>query len=270
MTLSKIWAKEILMEQTKKIIYYKDELNDEFSGSNVKPKVISSKYKYINKNPIYKFFSFIAYRIIATPIAFIHKWFNGIKYENKKVLKKFKGKGYFVFANHTNKASDVLSPHLISFPTKTYVVVASENINIPVIGGATKMLGALPLPSTLDGMRNFMNAMEKRLVQGHPVLIYPEAHIWPYYTRIRPYKSTSFRYPVKFQDPSFCYTTTYQKNGKKKKPKIVIYIDGPFYPNKNLDLKAQQDDLRDRIYNCMVERSKNSDFEMIKYIKEEE
>ena len=58
------------------------------------------------------------------------------------------------------------------------------------------------------------------------------------------------------------------QNGKKKKPKIVIYIDGPFYPDKTLDLKAQQEDLRNRIYNCMLERSKNNSFEMIKYIKE--
>ena len=213
------------MAENKRVIYYDDELNNEFSGSNVKPKVIGPKYKYISKNPFYKYFSFIAYRIIATPIAFMYKWLRGVKFENRKVLKKFNNKGYFVFANHTNAASDVLSPHLISFPTKTYMVVASENVNVPVIGGATKMLGAMPIPSTLDGMRNFVNAIEKRVVQGHPVIIYPEAHIWPYYTSIRPFKSTSFRYPVKFQDASFCYTTTYQRNGKKKKPKIVIYID---------------------------------------------
>lgn len=255
------------MEKVGKVIYYQDELNDEFSGSSVKAKPISPKYKYISKNPIYNFFGFIAYRIIATPIAFMYKWFRGVKYVNKKALKKFKGKGYFVYANHTNRTSDVLSPHIISFPTKTYTVVASENMNIPGIWGATKMLGALPLPSTLEGTRNFVNAMEKRLVQGHPVLIYPEAHIWPYYTGVRPYKSAAFRYPVKFQDASFCYTTTYQQNGKKKKPKIVIYIDGPFYPNKNLDIKAQQEDLRNRIYNCMVERSKNSDYKYYDYVK---
>ncbi len=255
------------MEQVKQTIYYTDELNNEFSGSNVKPKVIDAKYKYISKNPIYKFFSFIAYRIIATPIAIMYKLCRGVKFENKQVLKKCKGKGYFVYANHTNKFSDVLSPHMISFPTKTYTVVASENMNIPVLGNMTKMLGALPLPSSLEGTRNFMNAMEKRLVQGHPVLIYPEAHIWPYYTKIRPYKSTAFRYPVKFQDPSYCYTTTYQQNGKKKKPKIVIYVDGPFYPDKSLDLKQQQEDLRDRIYACMVERSKNSNFDYYEYVK---
>lgn len=256
-----------IVEQTKRVIYYNDELNDEFSGSKVKPKFIGPNYKYINKNPIYKFFSFVAYRLIATPIAFIHKWGNGIKYENKQVLKKFKNRGYFVYANHTNKSSDVFSPHLISFPTKTYTVVASENMNVPVIGNATKMLGAIPLPSTFDGMRNFVNAVEKRVVQGHPVVIYPEAHIWPYYTSIRPFKSTSFRYPVRFQDASFCYTTTYQQNGKKKKPKIVIYIDGPFYPNKALGLREQQEDLRNRIYNCMLERSKNSNYKYYDYVK---
>ncbi|MBQ7881069.1 MAG: hypothetical protein IJ358_04435 [Clostridia bacterium] len=255
------------MQQAKRIVYYDDELNNEFSGSKVKSKTIGSNYKYISKNPIYKFFSFIAYRLIATPIAFMYKWCKSVRFENKQVLKKCKGKGYFVYANHTNRASDVLSPHLISFPTKTYTVVASENMNIPGIWGATKMLGALPLPNTLEGSRNFVNALEKRVVQGYPVLIYPEAHIWPYYTGVRPFKSTAFRYPVKFQDPSYCYTTTYQKNGNKKKPKIVIYVDGPFYPNKSLDLKEQQEDLRNRIYNCMLERSKNSNFEMIKYVK---
>ena len=257
------------MGETKRVIYYSDELNDEFSGSSVKPKTISSKYKYISKNPFYSVMSFIAYRLIATPIAFVYKWIKGIKIENKEVLKRCKGKGFFVYANHTNRASDVLLPHIISFPTKTYTVVASENMNIPGLWGATKMLGALPLPSSLEGTRNFVNAIEKRIVQGYPVLIYPEAHIWPYYTSIRPYKSTSFRYPVKFQDPSYCYTTTYQQNGRKKTPKIVIYVDGPFYPNKSLSLKEQQDDLRDRIYACMLERSKNSNFEMIKYIKRE-
>ena len=257
------------MEKPKKVIYYDDELNNEFSGSKIKPRTIGLNYKYINRNPFYLFFSFIAYRLIATPIAFFYKWFKGIRFENRQVLRKFKKQGYFVFANHTNAANDVLSPHLINFPTKTYVIVASENMNIPGLWGATKMLGALPLPTTLGVTRNFMNAIEKRLVQGHPILIYPEAHIWPYYTEIRPFKSTAFRYPIKFEAPSFCFTTTYQQNGKKKKPRMVIYIDGPFYPKEGLDIKEQQEDLRNQIYDCMVERSKNSNCKYIEYIRKE-
>jgi len=36
-----------------------------------------------------------------------------------------------------------------------------------------------------------------------------------------------------------------------------------------LNLKEQQEDLRNRIYECMLERSKNSNFEMIEYKKGE-
>ena len=100
------------------------------------------------------------------------------------------------------------------------------------------------------------------------ITIYPEAHIWPYYTKIRPFKDVSFKYPVQLNAPAYCFTNTYQSYGKNNdKIKIVTYIDGPFYPNKELPPKQSQKELRDRIYNCMVERSKNSNIEHIKYIK---
>ena len=40
-----------------------------------------------------------------------------------------------------------------------------------------------------------------------------------------------------------------------------------FFANEDLNKKEQQKELRDRVYNCMVERSKNSNVEFIKYIK---
>lgn len=252
-----------------KVIYYEDDVNEEHSGHKFKIKrQVDKSYKYLTKNPIAKFFTFIAYRVIATPIAFIYsKLVKHITYKNTKVLKQVKGSGYFVYANHTNQYSDVFSPHMITFPKKIYTIVNAENINIPVLGNVTRMLGAIPIPTKFDGNRNFINAIEKRVLQGNPVLIYPEAHIWPYYTSIRPYSSTSFRYPVRFREASFAFTTTYQKGRSKKKPKIVIYVDGPFYPDTSLSEKEQQEKLRNQIYDCMMNRSKMSDFEMIKYIK---
>ena len=61
-------------------------------------------------------------------------------------------------------------------------------------------------------------------------------------------------------------TNTYQerKNGKVK---ITAYIDGPFFPKDGLSLQEQKHDLRNQVYNCMVERSKNSNIEVIKYKK---
>lgn len=117
-------------------------------------------------------------------------------------------------------------------------------------------------------MKNFLDEIENIIIKKSSITIYPEAHIWPYYTKIRPFKSVSFKYPAKLNKPSFCITNTYQSYGKKNnKIKIVSYIDGPFFINENLTLKEAQQDLRDRIYNCMVERSKANNIEKIKYIK---
>ena len=63
-------------------------------------------------------------------------------------------------------------------------------------------------------------------------------------------------------------TNTYQSYGKNNdKVQIVTYIDGPFFPNPELSPQEQKQNLRDQIYNCMVDRSKNSNIEYIKYIQ---
>ena len=98
------------------------------------------------------------------------------------------------------------------------------------------------------------------------ISVYPEAHIWPYYSKIRNFVSTSFKYPVKFNKPVFSFTTTY-KERKGRRPKITVYIDGPFYPNKNLNTKKAQEELRNVVYDKMCERAKNTDVEYYKYIK---
>ena len=55
------------------------------------------------------------------------------------------------------------------------------------------------------------DAIKKRIEQKKCVVIYPEAHVWEYYTKIRPFPSTSFKFPVNCDVPAFCMTTTYYK-----------------------------------------------------------
>ena len=126
------------------------------------------------------------------------------------------------------------------------------------------MFGAIPIPSNIKATRNFLESIRKKIEKGYSITIFPEAHIWPYYTKIRPFKPVSFRYPAELNVPSFCVTNTYQKKGNGFR--IVSYIDGPFYPDENLNFQERKKDLRDRIYNCMVERSQNSNIEIIKYV----
>ena len=114
-----------------------------------------------------------------------------------------------------------------------------------------------------------MAEVERRIGEGHGVVIYPEAHIWTYYTGIRPFRDDPFYYPVKLGAPVFCFTNTYQKRGKGSKSRIVTYIDGPFYPDSKLPRREQKKELRDRVWACMCERAKESNVERIRYVKRE-
>ena len=121
----------------------------------------------------------------------------------------------------------------------------------------------------MEATKNFMNAISKCIDRKHLVAIYPEAHVWDYYTKIREFKEDSFRYPVKLESPSYAITTTYRKR-KNKNPRIVAYVDGPFYPDKNKTYVEQKIELRDKVLNVMKERAKTNDIEYIKYVKKGE
>ena len=253
----------------KKLYYYTDELNDDFAEKSINPIKIDENYKYVHKNVFWKIGSFIVYRLIALPIAFVYsKCVHKLKVIGKEKLKEAKGKGYFTYQNHTQVILDTLMPTLINFPRKAHIVAHPDNVSIPFLGGFNKMMGGFPIPSDIKTTKNFLNAMEYFLSKKNVIAVYPEAHVWPYYTKIRNFVSTSFKYPVKYKVPCFAYTTTYNKRDNKK-PQIIVYIDGPFYADESLSAKKAEQDLRDRVYKKMVERCKNSNVEFYTYIKQE-
>lgn len=259
------------MKNERRIIYYEDELNDEFSTAQIVPKKIGDDYVYIHTSFVKKFTHFFWYRIVATPIAFFYlkiKFHH--KIVNKKTLNTHKKTGCFMFGNHTQPTGDAVIPTMITTPNDAYVIVHPNNVSMPYLGRVTPSMGALPLPDTLKATRNFNKAIETRLNENRVVVIYPEAHIWPYYTGIRPFTDKSFYYPVKYKTPTFCFTNTYQKRKFGSKPKLVTYVDGPFFPKNGLTEQEQRKDLRDQVYNCMKERSKKSTVTVIEYRRKEQ
>ena len=252
----------------KKIIYYKDELNDEFSKAKIVPRRIDSSYKYEHRNPFWRLSAYLIQNVLSLPLKFIYvKAKFGIEYVGKEKLKPYKKQGYFVYGNHTQTFADTFIITNTVFPKRNYLIVNPENVSMKGLGNFVQKFGAIPIPTERNGMRNFLEAVKSKIKKGYSVTIFPEAHIWPYYTKIRPFKNVSFRYPVELEVPTFCVTNTYQKRGNGK-PKITTYIDGPFYPDEDLEnIQDKKQSLRDKVYNAMVERSKQSNFEYIKYIK---
>lgn len=248
-----------------KTITYTNELTDEFSYAKIKTKYIGKDYVYYRDSAFSKFSHFLWYRIIMTPIAyaylklkFRHRIING------EILESNKDQAFFLYGNHTQSIADAFIPTFVAMPKHCYCIVHPNNVSIPVLGKITPSLGALPLPSDLPAMRNFLNAIKKRVQENNAIVIYPEAHIWPYSTTIRPFPDDSFHYPVITDKPVYCFTNTYQK-GSFGKVVIVTYVDGPFYPDKDLDKKDAMKKLRDQVYEAMTREARKNTVEVIHY-----
>ena len=209
------------MRREKKVIYYSDELKDEFAGVSRSGYEVPKKYKYVHKNIFWRALAFFVYRVIMTPIAFLYcKIKLKLKIVDRTKKKRKDEGGCFLYANHTLLVGDAFIPSLL-------------------------------------------------MLQRSCVTIYPEAHIWPYYTGIRPFESKSFHFPVKHNVPIYVSTSTFQVRKEGKPPKVTVYIDGPFYPDSTLSPRDAEKKLRDTAYETMLKNSENSDYRFIEYIKKE-
>lgn len=261
-----------------KVVYYDDELNDDFAGTHISPKKIDNNFKYIHKNPIWKFFSFLAYNVIAIPvISFYCRICKRIKFVNTKAIRKQQKKqknGMFFYGNHT-QIIDAYTQNIISIPRRNKVISSPDAVSIKWIKNVVQMLGAIPLPTDITGMKKFAEAVYYYNKKGCNITIYPEAHIWPYYSGVRDFKDSSFAYPVTTNSPVFAFYTAYSKPkglfSKIRKTNITVYVSDPFFPDPTKPKKEAQKELRDKCFNFMKECSEkysNYDYIVYKHISE--
>ena len=59
------------MSKLPSVIYYEDELHDEFSPAQITPKHIGGDWVYLQTSPWKKFTHFFWYRMVATPLAYL-------------------------------------------------------------------------------------------------------------------------------------------------------------------------------------------------------
>lgn len=253
-----------------KTIYYSDESRDEFSSAQIEARPIDKDYKYDRVGPLVSLFSAVLYRIVFLPAAFVYSKF--ILHQHtvgRDKLKQYKKTGFFIYGNHTQQVGDPFIPNIFLFPKKVSFIVHPNNVSIPFLGKLTPYLGAVPIPSQMSAYRSFLSCIKGRIDDKNAVVIYPEAHIWPYYTKIRPFDDTSFSYPVKQNTPVFCFVNTYKSRKHSKKPALITYIEGPFFSDASLSPRLGAKKLKDDVYDTMVKLSGKSDCEYIKYIKRE-
>ena len=260
-----------ILKDKERVIYYKDELNDDFADLNIKLRPLGEGYKYMRTGWLFRAFEFVFYYFVMIPVVYmLQKLICHQKFANRSVLKKAKKDGCFIISNHTQVQSDSYIGPLATFPKKCFIISHPHVLSVRGMRLGMQAYGVIPLGSNFDEKKNFLHCVETRMNQGKAVIVYPEAHVWPFYTKIRPFDHQCFLYLIKNNKPMFVLTNCYQKRRFFKRPQIVTYADGPFYPNPSLSRNDAAKELRDIAYETMCKRVKDhTTCEYIKYIKVE-
>ena len=241
---------------SRKTVFYTDELNEDFAGTNIDRKPLREDYRYVRKEPLWRAAEFLLYRVIAQPLVWLFvKAVFLQRFQNKRVLKAAKNSGAYLYANHTNGLFDAFVPNMLDMRKRCWIIVGPDAMSIPGLNPVIEMLGGVPLGSTAKQKLEMRSCVAQRVGEKGLVTIYPEAHIWPWYTGIRPFSAASFVYPAHDGLPVYAVTNCYQKRRIGRFPKLLTFVDGPFYADLSLPIKERRERLRNQCYEAMQARA---------------
>lgn len=259
------------MSKLQRVYYYSDPLNDDFALNEIIKKPLPKNFKFHHRNWLYRLLSNIVYYVIAVPILWCYcKIRYSVRVVGKKKLRKLRHKGYFLYGNHTLDDDGYMASVTFNLPRRTYVVASQETTSIFGIRWFLMLLGVLPVSETPEQSEKFLAAVEYHYKKRGVVMIFPEAHIWPYCTRIRPFPDASFVYPAQLDAPVVAMCTTYRQRRffRHLPPKVTIHLSAPFYPDMSKTLGDRTKALRDQAYEYMEEVSASLDnYEYVRYYK---
>lgn len=109
----------------------------------------------------------------------------------------------------------------------------------------------LPLSSNKDTMKKFLKAVDKLLLSGEKILIYPEQAMWWNYKKPRPLKSGAFRFAAKNSVPVVPVFITMEDTDKIDKDgslvqAYTINILPAIYPKSGLSVAENTEYLKDK------------------------
>lgn len=224
---------------------------------------IDESYKYVPKSKIFEKCSHLLYYGVAVPVLYVlTKVIYDLKIEGKEHLRDLEG-GAVSVSNHV-LFLDCAMVGLAMDDKKIFYTTLEDSFKIPVVRKLIKLLRALPIPKENKNKPHFMNAVDEILQNGDVVHFYPEASLWPYYDKIRNFKTGAFRFAIRNDVPIIPMVFTFRRPGVirrrfKKKPDVTLTILEPIKGDgNNEDTRQKINSLRREVYeameNCVVEK----------------
>ena len=253
------------MDYGNRIRYY-HSYSDDFVESSDQDFRLPEGFRWTHRNPAYRAVSW-AVLLFAHLIGIVYvRVILRARIVNRKVLDEDRSRGLVLYCNHTQVIGDPIVPAIALGTRRMRTIVSPANLGIPVLGRLLPMLGAMPIPKGMRPMRRFVDALSEELAHGSGVVVFPEAHLWPYCTKVRPLPEEAFSLPVVNEVPVYCMTTTYQRRRFGRRPRRTYYVDGPFFSDGSLGRHQRRRELRDRVYETMRERSRLSTYAYVDYV----
>lgn len=258
------------MRSENRIIYYDDPTADDFAGTDIKARAIDESFPYIRRGIAFRICSFVLYYLFALPLVWLYeRVILRVRFVNKGAMKPYRATPVFLYGNHTGYY-DAFTPCLISAPRRNCTVVSPDAVSVKGLGCVVEMLGGIPIPTTYRAMRKFSDAIDHHH-KTRNITVYPEAHIWPYYTGVRPFPDTSFAYAVKHGCPVFAFFTVYTEPrgflSFLRKANMTVYVSDPILPDMALPPHEARRDLCRRVYSFMCDKATLSTLSVYKYVQ---
>lgn len=233
---------------------------------------VDENYKYISKNLFFKIVSFCLYYFFAFPVLSLLNFFVfGCIVKGRKKLRAIKKQGFIIYANHTSIKDSWLAPICVAPLKRVYIVSNKDAVQIPFVSFLTKALGVLPVADTVGGLKNMKKSISTLLKKKKAIMIFPEAHIWHYYTKLRPFPLTSFKFASQNNVPVVPVAVCYKQKrilGKLRKPKMIAYVGDIIYPNANYSEKENAKFFQQSVYQSIFNTlKKESDYAYYNYKK---
>lgn len=206
---------------------------------------IDEDYQYVPSGKIFGFFSHMIYYGVAVPVMYVlTKLIYDLKIEGKENIQSLQT-GAVSVSNHV-LFLDCAMVGLAMDDKKVYYTTLEDSFKIPVVRKLIKLLRAIPIPKEAKNKPHFMLALDNILKNKEIVHFYPEASLWPYYDKIRNFKTGAFRFAIRNDVPILPMVFSFRRpNGIrrifKKKPDFTLTILEP------IRSKEKKDDLREEI-----------------------
>lgn len=212
----------------------------------------------ISRNPIFCFLTRAFYYVIVVPIlAGVDSLVFGLKIRGRKNIRGLKGKGAILVCNHVHEL-DCSFLGLLCVPRKIVFTSMEVIFSWPVIGRLIHILGSVPVPASLSGMRHFFSELALAAQNGRLVCLYPEGELIRYCNELRPFKDGAFILAAKSKAPVVPVMISQRERAglwkiMKRRPCLTLIAGEPIYPDSQLGIRQAAHELSDKAFRKMSE-----------------